>query len=120
MNTIEIIFSMKQGPRVLNDWGEKLYAKIHGDEFIEKNKQALFDYIKETKPLVALDVEQAAGAACLSLTKTSAFNDIKDFVYNEPAWTLPDGSKYEISLNDVCFVLGLVLRDRYLQEVGVK
>lgn len=71
-------------------------------------------------PLVALDVEQAANNACLSLIKTPALNDIKDFVYNEPTWVLPDGTKYDITVNDVCFVIGLKLRDYYLSEVGIK
>ena len=85
------VFSMKSSPRKLNDLGEKLYAKVNGDKFIADNKAALFDFIKNSKPLVALDVEQAANAACLSLVPTPAFNDLKDFVYNEPSWTLDDG-----------------------------
>lgn len=113
------IFSMKCSPRRLNELGEKLYAKIHGDDFINKNKSVLFEFIKQTNPLVALDVEQAANAACFSLTSTPAFNDLKDFVYNEPTWELGDGSKYDITLNDLCFVIGLKLRDRYLDEVGL-
>lgn len=113
------IFSMKCSPRRLNELGEKLYAKIHGDDFINRNKSVLFEFIKQTNPLVALDVEQAANAACFSLTNTPAFNDLKDFVYNEPTWELEDGSKYDITVNDLCFVIGLKLRDRYLDEVGL-
>lgn len=81
------VFSMISSPRKLNDLGEKLYAKVNGDKFIADNKAALFDFIKNSKPLVALDVEQAANAACMSLVPTPAFNDLKDFVYNEPSWT---------------------------------
>lgn len=113
------VFSMKCSPRRLNDLGEKLYAKVQGDDFIEKNKTALFDFIKQTNPLVALDVEQAANAACHSLVRTTAFNELKDFVYNEPAWDLPDGNKYDITVNDLCFVIGLKLRDKYLDEIGL-
>lgn len=114
------VFSLKFSPRRLNDWGHKLYDAIDGDRFIKENKQALFDYIKDSKPLVALDVEQAANGACLSLVPTPAFNRLKDFVYNEPTWDIPDVGKYEITVNDICFVIGLKLRDMYLDEVGIK
>lgn len=59
--------------------------------FLWEYKNALFDFIKNSKPLVALDVEQAANAACMSLVPTPAFNGLKDFVYNEPSWTLDSG-----------------------------
>ena len=109
-------FSRKASPRKLNDMGEKLFNIINGDEFLKTNKDALFHFIAERKPLVALDVEQYAAAACASLVQTPAFNKLKDFVYNEPSWTMPNGNKYDITVSDICFVLGLVLRDLYLQE----
>ena len=114
------VLTMKCSPRRLSEVGQKLYDKVHGEDFIKTNKMALFDYIKQSKPLVALDVEQAANAACMSLTSTPAFNDLKDFVYNEPTWTLKDGSKFDITVGDLCIVIGLKLRDKYLEEVGVK
>lgn len=110
-------FSKKASPRKLNDTGIKLFNAVNGDEFLNTNKQSLFKYIRESKPLVALDVEQAANAACISLVPTPAFNALKDFVYNEPTWTLSKGNKYDITVNDICFVIGLKLRDMYLDEV---
>lgn len=108
------VFSMKSSPRKLNPTGEKLFAAIHGEQFLEENKESLFGYISANSPLVALDVEQLSNAACLSLVPTPAFNSMKNFVYNEPTWTLPNGDHYDITVNDVCFVLGLRLRDMYL------
>lgn len=113
------IFSIKCSPRRLNDLGEKLYEKIKGDEFIDENKSKLFDFIKKSNPLVELDVEQAANSACMSLVNTPSFNKLKNFVYNEPTWNLPDGSRYDITVNDLCFVIGLRLRDKYLEEKGI-
>jgi hypothetical protein len=66
-----------------------------------------------------LDVEQAANAACLSLIPTPEFNKLKDFVYNAPSIEVADGEKYDIALNDICFVLSLPLRDMYLKEQGL-
>lgn len=110
------VFSMKSSPRKLNATGEKLFSAIKGEQFLEENKEKLFDYISDHSPLVALDVEQLATAACLSLVSTPAFNRLKNYVYNEPTWTLPNGDHYDITVNDICFVLGLRLRDKYLSE----
>ncbi|MGN1213403.1 MAG: hypothetical protein ACI4TR_00760 [Bacteroidaceae bacterium] len=110
------VFSMKSSPRKLNETGEKLYAAINGEQFLKENKETLFNYISDNSPLVALDVEQLANSACLSLVPTAAFNSMKNYVYNEPTWTLPNGNQYDITINDVCFVLGLQLRDMYLSE----
>lgn len=107
---------MKYSPRKLNDMGEKLYSAIKGETFLNSHKDVLFDYITSHHPLVALDVEQLSRAACQSLVPTPAFNSLKNFVYNEPAWKLPDGTHYDITINDVCFVLGLRLRDMYLSS----
>lgn len=103
------VFSMKSSPRKLNPTGEKLFAAINGEQFLKDNKERLFGYISDNSPLVALDVEQLSNAACLSLVSTPAFNSMKNYVYNEPAWTLPDGKQYDITINDICFVLGLRL-----------
>ena len=110
------VFSMKSSPRKLNEIGEKLFAAINGEQFLNTHKDSLFGYISANSPLVALDVEQLANAACLSLVSTPAFNSLKNYVYNEPTWKLPNGDPYDITINDVCFVLGLRLRDMYLSE----
>lgn len=111
------VFSCKCSPRRLNETGEKLFRAVDGEKFINENKTALFKLISDSRPLVELDVEQAAVAACLALAGTPAFNRIKQFVYEEPAWKLPDGAAYDITTEDVCFVIGLRLRDIYLNEV---
>jgi hypothetical protein len=113
------IFSIKTSPRVLNELGARLFNDIDGAVFLEENKATLFRLITESNPLAELDVEQAANTACLSLTTTPMFKRMKDFVYNSPAIEIEDGKKYEISLNDICFVLSIPLRDMYLNEIGV-
>lgn len=110
------VFSMKASPRKLNETGKKLFDAVNGGTFLTTNKEVLFKYITDNKPLVALDVEQLSNAACVSLVPTVAFNSLKNYVYNEPTWTLPNGDKYDITVNDICFVLGLRLRDMYLEE----
>lgn len=120
MNATELnLFSAKHSPRKLNEMGEKLFTAIDGAKFLEENKETLFQSIKDRKPLAALDVEQYAYLACRDLIDTPEFTRFKDFVYEEPAWDMGNGIKHDITLNNVCFVLGLALRDMYLEEVGV-
>lgn len=114
------VFSMKKSPRRLNETGEKLFADIHGEEFLQKNKDFFFSKIDAMKPKTALDVENAANFACSGYTDEDMFNDIKDYVYNAPSITIKDedGKErlYDITLGDVCYVLSLPLRDMYLKE----
>lgn len=114
------MFSVKNSPRRLNENGQRLYEDIHGDEFLKKNRDFLFSKIDEMEPHTALDVENAAYAACTAHTDSEIFNELKLFVYNSPTYTLKedDGNsrKYDITLPDVCFVLSLPLRDMYLKN----
>jgi hypothetical protein len=114
------IFSIKVSPRALNELGKRLFNDIDGNSFLKENKNVLFKSITESNPLTELDVEQVANVACLSLVSTPAFNKMKDFVYNSPAVEIEGGKKYDISLNDICFVLSIPLRDMYLNNIGLK
>ncbi|GHT62878.1 hypothetical protein AGMMS50239_17470 [Bacteroidia bacterium] len=114
------IFSIKASPRALNELGIKMFNDIDGNKFLKDNKENLFKFITESKPLAELDIEQAANAACLLLVSTPAFNKLKDFVYNAPSIDVENGEKYNIDLNDICFVLSIPLRDMYLNEIGLK
>lgn len=109
------LFAMKASPKKLNPLGEKIFAEIDGEMFINANKKILFNYIDEAKPMTALDVEELSVAACKSLTQTSAFNDLKNYVYNRPILEVA-GKTHEVSIDDICFILGLRIRDFYLEE----
>ena len=114
------VFSIKKSPRRLNEMGEWLFEQVKGRDFLEANKDFLFNRIDEEHPLTALDVENAAHIACSGSTGGPMFSDIKSFVYNSPSIEIPypDGEtrKYDITLGDVCFVLSIPLRDMYLSE----
>ncbi|OAV67088.1 hypothetical protein Barb6XT_01639 [Bacteroidales bacterium Barb6XT] len=118
--TAATILSLKASPRQLNELGLKLFNDIDGNGFLQENKDDLFKFITESKPLTKLDIEQTANDACLSLTTTPAFNKLKDYVYETSPLKTADGEKYDIALSDICFVLSLPLRDMYLQEKGLK
>lgn len=66
-----------------------------------------------------MDVQNTSMTALLYYTTTDAFNFIKDMVYDMPEIDTDEG-KYEVTLNDICFVMSLPLRDMYLTEHNMK
>ena len=107
-------FSSKHSPLVLNEMGIKLYEECGGKTFLDANQILLFKKLDEKKPKTALDVELGAKDVLFSLINDDIFNGIKVWVYNSPSWKVND-KDYVISLGDVCFVLSIPLRDRYLE-----
>lgn len=112
---ISDIFFQKHSPVSLNDNGMKQYEKMQGEDFLETNKDKFFRKIDERKPKAALDVENAALFACISLSNEDFFKPIKDFVYNSPIIKVGD-KEVVLSLEDACYILSVPLRDMYLKE----
>ncbi len=114
---VENVFSKKHSPRELNEAGEKLYADIRGKEFLDKNKDILIQGIDNKTPKTALDVEESSLEVLVSFIDNDMFIGLKNWVYNSsPRKLIIDGVEkdYSISMNDVCFVLSLPLRNMYL------
>ncbi len=107
------MFVTKNSPLALNEFGKKLYEECGGKSFLEANQVLLLKKIEEKYPKTALDVETYAKEVLFSLTQNDIFNTIKVWVYNSPAWKIGD-KDYTITLGDVCFVLSIPLRDKYL------
>lgn len=107
-------FVTKNSPLALNEFGKRLYEECGGKSFLEANQVLLLKRIEEKTPKTALDVEMYAKEVLFSLTNNDIFNTIKVWVYNSPAWKIGD-KDYTITLGDVCFVLSIPLRDKYLQ-----
>jgi hypothetical protein len=115
-----LVITLKGSPRRLSEIGWKIFADIDGENFLKDNKEYLFKYIADRKPLAELDVEKLALEACQSLTTTPAFNKIKDYVYNAPPLKLEEGVTLELELGDMSLALSIPLRDMYLSEIGIK
>lgn len=107
---------MKASPRKLNPIGEKLFKEINGQSFLDEYKERLFQIIDNAHPLVPYDVQQEAMTAFVEFVNSPAFNSFKNFVYNAPEVKLENGTMHAFDIPDVCFVLGLKLRDMYLAE----
>lgn len=112
------LFALKNSPRRLNEFGERVLEDAKGMEFLQTNRDFFFAQIDAVAPKTAYDVENAAHTVCLTSIDNEIFNRLKNFVYNSPSYTIKDDEgkerKYDLSLPDVCFVLSLPLRDMYL------
>lgn len=113
------IFSRKHSPRQLNELGRKVYKDINGEDFLEENKHLFISSIEKSRPMTALDVEANALSVMIENTNKPIFNGIKKWVYNSPSIQIPTNAEgetkeYTITLNDICFILSIPLRDMYL------
>lgn len=113
------VFSIKNSPRQLNDLGKQLFTEVQGQAFLEQHQAFFFSKIDAFQPQTALDVENAAHAACTAYTDNEIFNELKNFVYNSPSYKIKDAEgrerMYDLALSDVCYILSLPLRDMYLK-----
>ena len=113
---IEKVLSSKHSPRRLNELGNSYFAEMNGMQFLQDNKDVLFEAIDKCKPKAALDVEQAALYACALQESEDLFIPIKTFIYNCPTKTDSNGNPIDITIEMACYVLSIPLRDMYLEE----
>ena len=113
-------FSEKKSPRKLNDNGNKLFAEVRGEEFLQENGRFCLGEIAKLNPKTALDVENYALSVLLANSGRPEFNRLKNWVYNASSLEIKDASgsvsHKDISMEDVLFVLSIPLRDLYLAE----
>ena len=112
----EECLAQKNSPRKLTEFGQKVFNEVNGEEFLNANKEVLYKYIEEHKPLTRLDVEELAQRALFIQTNTPIFNHIKDYVYEAPTYKDTNGDNAELTVGDICFVLSIPLRDMYLKD----
>lgn len=113
-------FALKHSPYRLTELGKKICDEVQGEKFLQDNKDVLFEYIDEHKPLTRLDVEELAAQALFRQTSKPIFNYIKDYVYEAPSYKDVDGEMSELTIGDICFILSIPLRDMYLKERNFK
>lgn len=110
----------KHSPYRLTELGKKICDEVQGEKFLQDNKDVLFEYIDEHKPLTRLNVEELAAQALFRQTSKPIFNYIKDYVYEAPSYKDVDGEMSELTIGDICFILSIPLRDMYLKERNFK
>lgn len=111
--------TQKNSPRVLNDNGLIVSHRFGCEPFFDNNKDWLISELSKFSPMTPLDVETYSTIALRVASSDQRFNDIKNKIYNSAAIELTTEQglpkKYEITLEDVIFVLSLYLRDEYLR-----
>lgn len=113
------VFSAKASPRKLNEEGQRIFNEYNGTLFLQKNKEMLLNAIQVKNPTTALDVEKGALEVLYENVNKSIFNEIKVKVYNSPTLTITIDGKdepYTLTMNDICFIFSLALRDLYLES----
>lgn len=113
------LFSQKYSPRRLNEKGKEIFNSFSGEKFLNENAILFFDKIEAKKPKTALDVEQDALEVLYGALDSDIFNEIKLKVYNSKSIIVEKDGKneeYSLTMNDICFIFSLELRDMYLKE----
>ena len=70
---------------------QRIFPVANGEKFLNENKEILYKYIDERKPLTRLDVEELSQRALFMQTNSPIFNYIKDYVYEAPSYKGTDG-----------------------------
>lgn len=113
------ILSQKNSPRILNENGLIVSKEFGCESFFNENKEWLVAELSKFSPKTPLDAETCGTIALRIASSDSRFNDIKNKIYNSAALELltEDGTsrKFEITLEDILFILSLYLRDEYLR-----
>jgi hypothetical protein len=108
--------SAKLSPRLLTEPGKGLLNRSKGKECIDNNLAFFISKIDERNPPTPFDVEAIAHDVILKNTRESMFNDIKNYVYYAPEKETVEGVEVDISLPLITFVMGIYLRDKYLDR----
>jgi hypothetical protein len=114
----EFVWGRKHSPTELNENGEMLFKEIKGGEFLSLNRDFLIAKLSDKRPKTALDVENSAYTVLLENSGNDFFNGIKDWIYNRPAMKITydnEPKDYIVTLDDVCYVFSLPLRNMYLE-----
>ena len=75
----------------------------------------LMERMSAKSPRTALDVEQVALEVLYETLDNDIYNEIKLKVYNSKNITIENNGKteeYSITMNDICFIFSIDLRDR--------
>ena len=103
--------SMAHSPRQLTELGKKLYLESGAENMLAQNMAFFISAINKEEIKTALDVENKSFNILLSSSNEDMFNDVKTWIYNHPVF-----ESVNVTLNDICFVAGLELRNEYLKQ----
>jgi hypothetical protein len=105
-------------PLALTDLAIEILEQTGGKNYIHANLKELISALEEKNLKTALDVEMTAPKVILEKSDENAFSPIKNYIYNNPEFIsdLNLGIKIKIDLQSVTKVMGIYLRDLYLEK----
>jgi hypothetical protein len=113
---ILMLLMQKGSPYRLTKAGLELLKISGGDILVDKNIDFFINAINEEKPRTAFDAEMFAKNAVKFNLSHEIFDELKNFVYCSPAKLTLDGQDIEVDIYGICAVMGIYLRDRYLER----
>ena len=112
----------KASPLKMTAVGEELFEKSFSKKAIDGNLDFLIKELEKISPKTAFDVEDQAYSVLFKNMGHDLFNEVKNFIYYSPEIievTNPcDGNKSQvkISLQTLIRLMGIYLRDKYLEK----
>lgn len=107
--------TQKLSPRKLTPLGSEIYKDCGGDKFYRTNKNYFLDLLEQVEPKTMLDVETAAQMVLIEHLNEPIFIHLKNWVYNAPSRKLENGDILDITINDICMLMSIELRDDYIE-----
>ena len=120
-NSMIDILAPKHSPRIMTELGKKLFEISKAKSTIDSNKDFFITEIEKTAPKTAFDVEDNALEVLLKNLSNDIFQDIKNYIYNEPEvislkTNNNDTVRIRISLTIILRLMAIELRDIYLNK----
>jgi hypothetical protein len=117
--TFDAQLFITQSPIRLTMMALELLKKIEGDKYIDENLKELMQAMDKHLVKTALDAQSIAPLVISGCSRHDNFNDIKNFIFNNPIYrtTNSEGVSIELYLNIsvVAQIMGVYLRDKYLE-----
>lgn len=120
-NSMIDILAPKHSPRTMTPLGRKLFEISGAESTVDTNKDFFLNEIEKTIPKTAFDVEDNALEVLLKNLSNDIFQDIKNYIYNEPEIISlkadnNDSARINLSLSIILRLMAIELRDLYLQK----
>jgi hypothetical protein len=104
-------FSQSNSPLQLNQRAIDLMTSSGANKILEGHRDDLIKQIEELNPATAYDVEQNAYKVLILNSDASWFIPLKEYIFNNPVF-----QGHSISLDAICFVMSLPLRNYYFEK----
>lgn len=111
----------KCSPMTMTKIGRDLFRESGAEKAMDENYEFLLSELEQKKPQTPFDVEDEALSVLLANMSHPMFNEIKNYLYYKPEripFTDENGDRKEVrvSMFAVIRLMGLDLRDRYLDR----